>query len=165
MDAYIQPQRRREIASPCYFRLVLLYFNSSLSLHKTIWPFTPKTASFLSQYWLIACLQAPVHTCLRRDLVHPHTTQDPFQHERTLAPPYSRCTCHVLFLPLSASFHNIPQLLPLTTMNEQYGNSGYNRVGENPFDQRDDGGRFNNYATTSYDSGGTFFATASTTHF
>jgi hypothetical protein len=50
-------------------------------------------------------------------------------------------------------------------MNEQYGNSGYNRVGENPFDQRDDGGRFNNYATTSYDNGGMFFATATTTQF
>jgi hypothetical protein len=42
-------------------------------------------------------------------------------------------------------------------MNEQYGNSGYNRVGDNPFDQRDDGGRFNNYANTSYDTGGMFF--------
>jgi hypothetical protein len=37
-------------------------------------------------------------------------------------------------------------------MNEQYGNSGYNRVG----DQRDDGGRFNNYANTTYDTGGMF---------
>jgi hypothetical protein len=46
-------------------------------------------------------------------------------------------------------------------MNEQYGNSGYNRVGDNPFDQRDqrdDGGRFNNYANTSYAEGGGMFS-------
>jgi hypothetical protein len=39
-------------------------------------------------------------------------------------------------------------------MNEQYGNSGYNRVGENPFDQRDNGAqgdRYNNYAQRPYD--------------
>jgi len=35
-------------------------------------------------------------------------------------------------------------------VNEQYGNNGYNRVGDsgsNPYDQRDDAGdRYNNYA-------------------
>jgi hypothetical protein len=38
-------------------------------------------------------------------------------------------------------------------MNEQYGNSGYNRVGDNPYDQRDggaQGGRYNNYAERPY---------------
>jgi hypothetical protein len=40
-------------------------------------------------------------------------------------------------------------------MNEQYGNTGYNRVGENPFDHRDDGAqgdRYNNYAVGTYDN-------------
>lgn len=31
-----------------------------------------------------------------------------------------------------------------------YGNTGYNRVGENPFDDRGDGGRYNNYAERPY---------------
>lgn len=45
--------------------------------------------------------------------------------------------------------------------NQQYGNSGYNRVGDygnNPYDQRggDDAGRYNNYAQGRYDEGRTY---------
>jgi hypothetical protein len=42
-------------------------------------------------------------------------------------------------------------------MNEQYGNSGYNRVGDNGYDQRDpeaQGDRFNNYVKAPYDNTG-----------
>lgn len=42
----------------------------------------------------------------------------------------------------------------LTDMNEQYGNSGYNQIdgyGANPYDQRNDGGRYNNYSQGNYD--------------
>ncbi|KAF3051621.1 Plasma membrane t-SNARE, secretory vesicle fusion [Didymella keratinophila] len=45
----------------------------------------------------------------------------------------------------------------LTEMNEQYGNSGYNQIdgyGANPYDQRNDGGRFNNYSQGHYDDPG-----------
>jgi hypothetical protein len=42
-------------------------------------------------------------------------------------------------------------------MNEQYGNSGYNRVGDNPFDDRSgEAGRYNNYAQGSYGNGREF---------
>jgi hypothetical protein len=42
-------------------------------------------------------------------------------------------------------------------MNEQYGNSGYNRVEENPYNQRDNepqGNRYNNFVDRRYDEGG-----------
>jgi hypothetical protein len=40
-------------------------------------------------------------------------------------------------------------------MNEQYGNSGYNRVGDNPFDDRGgEANRYNNYSNGTYGNSG-----------
>lgn len=50
-------------------------------------------------------------------------------------------------------------------MNEQYGNSGYNRVGDytNPYDQRE-GDRYNNYAQGPYDAQAGLLSTLLTSH-